>query len=252
MTTGTINADSTVSYSGKSWQKDSSWGNYNVTTLTSYSGPKNVANALLYSDNIFFAQTVLQMGADKFTENLNNIGFNQQLDFPLTLRKSQYSSGDSIDGEIKLADTGYGQGDLLVNPIHVASIYSAFANGGDMVKPYIEYNNGETEYYKENAFSEEAAEEVKNDLIQVVESPNGTAHDMQMSGLTIAGKTGTAELKTSSEDTESGTLGWFDCFTVGRQGGDLLFVGMVENTQNNSDGGSHYVISKIRAILGNS
>ena len=88
------------------------------------------------------------MGADKFTENLNNIGFNQQLDFPLTLRKSQYSSGDSIDGEIKLADTGYGQGDLLVNPIHVASIYSAFANGGDMVKPYIEYNNGETEIYK--------------------------------------------------------------------------------------------------------
>ncbi len=252
LTTGTINADSTVSYSGKAWQKDSSWGDYNVTTLTSYSGPKNVANALLYSDNIFFAQTVLQMGANKFTENLNNIGFNEELDFPLTLRKSQYSSGDSIDGEIKLADTGYGQGDLLVNPIHVASIYSAFANGGDMVKPYIEYNNGETEYYKENAFSEQAAEEVKNDLIQVVESPNGTAHDMQMSGLTIAGKTGTAELKTSLEDTESGTLGWFDCFTVGRQGGDLLFVGMVENTQNNSDGGSHYVISKIREILGNS
>lgn len=252
LTTNTINADSTVSYSGKAWQKDSSWGDYNVTTLTSYSGPKNVANALLYSDNIFFAQTVLQMGANKFTENLNNIGFNEELDFPLTLRKSQYSSGDSIDGEIKLADTGYGQGDLLVNPIHVASIYSAFANGGDMVKPYIEYNNGETEYYKENAFSEEAAEEVKNDLIQDVESPNGTAHDMQMSGLTIAGKTGTAELKTSLEDTESGTLGWFDCFTVGRQGGDLLFVGMVENTQNNSDGGSHYVISKIKEILGNS
>ena len=252
LTTGKIDANEDFGYTGTSWQKDSSWGNYNVTTLTSYSGPKNVANALLYSDNIFFAQTVLQMGADKFTENLNNIGFNQQLDFPLTLRKSQYSSGDSIDGEIKLADTGYGQGDLLVNPIHVASIYSAFANGGDTVKPYIEYNNGETEYYKENAFSEQAAEEVKNDLIQVVESPNGTAHDMQRSGLTIAGKTGTAELKTSSEDTESGTLGLFDCFTVGRQGGDLLFVGMVENTQNNSDGGSNYVISKIKEILGNS
>ena len=249
LTTGTITSDSTVSYSGKSWQKDSSWGNYNVTTLTSYSGPKNIANALLYSDNIFFAQTVLQMGADKFTENLDNIGFNKQLEFPLTLKKSQYSSGDSIEGEIKLADTGYGQGDLLVNPIHVASIYSAFANGGDMVKPYIEYNEGKTEYYKENAFSEEAAEEVKNDLIQIVENPNGTAHDMKINGLTIAGKTGTAELKTSAEDTESGTLGWFDCFTVGRQEGDLLIVGMVENIQDNSEGGSHYIISKIKNIL---
>ena len=249
LSTGTITPDSTVQYSGTSWQKDSSWGDYNVTTLTSYSGPKNVANALLYSDNIFFAQTVLQMGADTFTQNLKNIGFNESLDFPLTLAKSQYSSSEDgeISTEIKLADTGYGQGDLLLNPIHMASIYSAFANGGSMVKPYIEYNNGETEIYKENVFTEEAAETVKNDLIQVVET--GTANDMKINGLTIAGKTGTAELKTSNEDTESGTLGWFNCFTIGRSQGDLLMVGMVENTQNNSSGGSHYIISKMKAIL---
>lgn len=249
LSTGTITPDSTVQYSGTSWQKDSSWGDYNVTTLTPYSGAKNVANALLYSDNIFFAQTVLQMGADTFTQNLKNIGFNESLDFPLSLAKSQYSSSENgeISTEIKLADTGYGQGDLLVNPIHMASIYSAFANGGSMVKPYIEYNNGETEIYKENVFTEEAAETVKNDLIQVVET--GTANDMKINGLTIAGKTGTAELKTSNEDTESGTLGWFNCFTIGRSQGDLLMVGMVENTQNNSSGGSHYIISKMKAIL---
>ena len=249
LSTGTITPDSTVQYSGTSWQKDSSWGNYNVTTLTPYSGAKNVANALLYSDNIFFAQTVLQMGADTFTQNLKNIGFNESLDFPLSLAKSQYSSLENgeISTEIKLADTGYGQGDLLVNPIHMASIYSAFANGGSMVKPYIEYNNGETEIYKENVFTQEAAETVKNDLIQVVET--GSANDMKINGLTIAGKTGTAELKTSNEDTESGTLGWFNCFTIGRSQGDLLMVGMVENTQNNSSGGSHYIISKMKAIL---
>ena len=249
LSTGTITPDSTVQYSGTSWQKDSSWGDYNVTTLTPYSGAKNVANALLYSDNIFFAQTVLQMGADTFTQNLKNIGFNESLDFPLSLAKSQYSSSENgeISTEIKLADTGYGQGDLLVNPIHMASIYSAFANGGSMVKPYIEYNNGETEIYKENVFTQEAAETVKNDLIQVVET--GSANDMKINGLTIAGKTGTAELKTSNEDTESGTLGWFNCFTIGRSQGDLLMVGMVENTQNNSSGGSHYIISKMKAIL---
>ena len=251
LTTGKITTDTTVSYSGKSWQKDSSWGNYNVTTLTAYNGPKNVANALLYSDNIFFAQTALQIGKEQLTENLKNIGFGESLDFPLTLAQSQYSSSEDgqISTEIKLADTGYGQGDLLVNPIHMASIYSSFANGGNMVRPYIEYNEGKAEYYKQNVFTQQAAETVKNDLIQVVESPSGTAHDMQIQGLTIAGKTGTAELKTSSEDTESGTLGWFNCFTVGRSQGDLLMIGMVENTQNNADGGSHYIISKMKAIL---
>ena len=251
LTTGKITTDTTVSYSGKSWQKDSSWGNYNVTTLTAYNGPKNVANALLYSDNIFFAQTALQIGKEQLTENLKNIGFGESLDFPLTLAQSQYSSSEDgqISTEIKLADTGYGQGDLLVNPIHMASIYSSFANGGNMVRPYIEYNEGKAEYYKQNVFTQQAAETVKNDLIQVVESPSGTAHDMQIQGLTIAGKTGTAELKTSSEDRESGTLGWFNCFTVGRSQGDLLMIGMVENTQNNADGGSHYIISKMKAIL---
>ena len=245
LTTGTITRDTTYNYQGLSWQKDSSWGNYNVTTLTGYSGAKNVTNALMNSDNIFFAQATLAIGNEKYTENLQKLGFNKEIDFPLSIKKSQYSNTDKIETEIKLADTGYGQGDLLVNPIHMASIYSAFANNGKMVKPYLEYSNGKVDY--EDVFSEESANIVKDALIQVVET--GTATDMKIPGLTIAGKTGTAELKTSSEDTESGTLGWFDCFTTNRQEGNLLIVGMVENTQNNSSGGSHYIISKIKNIL---
>ena len=245
LTTGTITRDTTYNYQGLSWQKDSSWGNYNVTTLTGYSGAKNVTNALMNSDNIFFAQATLAIGNEKYTENLQKLGFNKEIDFPLSIKKSQYSNTDKIETEIKLADTGYGQGDLLVNPIHMASIYSAFANNGKMVKPYLEYSNGKVDY--EDVFSEESANIVKDALIQVVES--GTATDMKIPGLTIAGKTGTAELKTSNEDTESGTLGWFDCFTTNRQEGNLLIVGMVENTQNNSSGGSHYIISKIKNIL---
>ena len=245
LTTGTITRDTTYNYQGLSWQKDSSWGNYNVTTLTGYSGAKNVTNALMNSDNIFFAQATLAIGNEKYTENLQKLGFNKEIDFPLSIKKSQYSNTDKIETEIKLADTGYGQGDLLVNPIHMASIYSAFANNGKMVKPYLEYSNGKVDY--EDVFSEESANIVKDALIQVVES--GTATDMKIPGLTIAGKTGTAELKTSNEDTESGTLGWFDCFTTNRPEGNLLIVGMVENTQNNSSGGSHYIISKIKNIL---
>lgn len=249
LTTNTIDENTTYNYSGLSWQKDSSWGDYHVTTLTAYNGAKNVTNALIHSDNIFFAQTSLNIGKTTYIDNLKKLGFDTELDFPLTIKKSQYSNSDTISTEIKLADTGYGQGDLLVNPIHMASIYSAFANEGKMVKPYITYEQGKTEYINKNAFSKEAATTAKNALIQVVESPTGTANDMKMNGLTIAGKTGTAELKKSSDDKESGTYGWFDCFTTNRAGGNLLIIGMVENLQNNSSGGSHYVISKIRNIL---
>ena len=252
LTTGDIDQNEDYGYSGTSWQKDSSWGNYYVTTLTGYSGPKNLLNAIMHSDNIYFAQTTLKMGAEKYVENLNKIGFNETLDFPLTLAKSQYAvdNGDTIEGETRLADTGYGQGSLLVNPIHMASIYSGFANNGDMIKPILLASEEKSQVWKENVFTENAANTIKVDLIQTIENVNGNARDMKVQGLTIAGKTGTAELKTSSEDTESGTLGWFDCFTVDRQDGtNMLIVSMVENIQDNAEGGSHYLISKIRTLF---
>ena len=250
LTTGKISADEDLGYRGTSWQKDSSWGNYHITTLTDYSGPKNLLNGIIYSDNIYFAQTALKIGAESFASSLDKIGFNQNIDFPLTLSKSQYANdnGTKIEGETKLADSGYGQGSILVNPIHMASIYSAFANDGNMIKPRIEYDESKNgEVLIENVFSKEASDIIEDDLIQVVE--NGTATDMKIDGLTIAGKTGTAELKTSQEDTESGTLGWFNCYTINREGGDLLIVSMVENVQDNTDGGSHYLIKKIRNLL---
>lgn len=259
LTSGKLTTDTTFNYSGLKWQKNSSWGDVYITTLTAYNGPKNIANALIHSDNIFFGQAAMQIGKEAFCSGLDKLGFNEDIDktikFPLTFKKSQYSNSEKVDmNEKKLADSGYGQGDILVNPIHMASIYSAFANNGNMVKPYIEYENGKTETLKENAFTSEAANTVKNDLIQVVENPEGTANDMKVAGVTIAGKTGTAELKNSSTDTESGTLGWFDCFTVDYSASnpnvnDMLIIGMVENTQNNSSGGSHYVIKKIRTLF---
>ena len=46
LTTGKIDQNEDLGYTGTSWQKDSSWGNYNVTTLTGYSGPKNLLNGI--------------------------------------------------------------------------------------------------------------------------------------------------------------------------------------------------------------
>lgn len=251
LNSGKITKETTFSYSGLSWQKSASWGNVFITTLTQYNGPKNIKNALIHSDNIFFAQAAMQIGAETMCSSLNSIGFNEQIEFPLSLKKSTFSSDGKILNEKKLADTGYGQADVLVNPIHMASIYSSFANSGNMVKPYIEYNEDtKTTYLKENAFSKDTADEIRQDLIQVVENPEGTANDMKLPNKVIAGKTGTAELKKTADDTESGTLGWFDCFTVNTSSNDnMLIISMVENTQNNSSGGSHYLIKKIRGLF---
>ena len=246
LTTGSLSAEDTFQYNGLSWKKDG-WGEYDITTLTAYSGPKNLKNALIHSDNIYFAQAALQIGKKNFTEGLNKIKFNENIDIGLTTSKSQYANRGDISNEKVLADSGYGQGEILVNPIHIASIYSAFANDGNMVKPYLEAKNINTvEYLVENAFSKEAANTIKDDLIQVVENPEGTANDMKVSGRTIAGKTGTAELK-ASKDAQADVLGWFDCFTTDENNNQLLVVSMVENGRNL--GGSHYLIKKIKTLF---
>ena len=244
LTTDSLKIDDTFSYSGLSWKKDG-WGQFDITTLTAYNGPKNLKNALIYSDNIYFAQAALQIGKSNFTNGLKKIKFGENIDFTLATSKSQYSNSDDIQNEKVLADSGYGQGEILVNPIHMASIYSAFENDGNMIKPYLEEKDGnKTEYLVESAFSKEAANTIKESLIQVVEQ--GTAKDMKVSGRTIAGKTGTAELK-GAKDAEADVLGWFDCFTTDENNNQLLIISMVENGRDL--GGSHYLISKIKSLF---
>ena len=246
LSTNSLSTEDTFSYNGLSWKKYN-WGEFDITTLTAYSGPKNLKNALIHSDNIYFAQATLQIGKNNFINGLKKLKFGEEIDFVLSTSKSQYSNSEDISSEKTLADSGYGQGEILVNPIHMASIYSAFANDGNMIKPYIEYQeNKQVEYLVEGAFTKEAANTIKEDLIQVVENPEGTATDMKVSGRTISGKTGTAELK-GSKDASAETLGWFDCFTTDSNNNQLLVVSMVENGR--SLGGSHYLIKKIKTLF---
>lgn len=232
LTTGKLSESDEFSYTGLSWEKDS-WKDHKVTTLTQYSGKKNLRNALIYSDNIYFAQATLKIGEETFRKGLDKIKFNEDIDFELDTTKSIYSNSNKISSESILADSGYGQGEILVNPIHMASIYSAFVNEGNMLKPYIEYKaSPSVEYLVEGAFSKEAASIIKEDLIQVVENPSGTGHDVKINGITIAGKTGTAELKVSQED-EGDTLGWFNCFTVNEDSDNsVLIVSMAKNKKS--------------------
>lgn len=248
ITEGIINPEEDFGRSGLSWQKDSSWGSYMVTTLTPYNEPANMQNALIRSDNIYFAKVALKIGYNKFMSELNKLGFNEDINFEIGTTKSTYDTDGEITDEVQLADSGYGQGQILVNPIHMASIYSAFVNNGNMIKPTIIYEEDKkVEYLKENAISQEAANTIKEDLIQVVESQNGTAHDAKIEGVKIGAKTGTAELK-ASKDEKGEVLGWFNAFTADESSeNQLVVVSMIEDA--NSVGGSHYLFLKVTQLF---
>ena len=244
---GKIDPQENFGYEGLSWQEDSSWGDYHVTTLTDYGDQVNLENALVYSDNIYFAKAALKIGADTLIDRFKAMGFDEEIPFELSLTSSTYDDDDNIDSDIQLADTGYGQGQLLVNPVHMLSMYSLFVNDGSMIQPTLLCQDGYTgKMWKENVFSADAVETVRNDLIQVIENPSGTGASARIDGVTLLGKTGTAEIKDSQSDTDGIERGWFICETADSTDTPIAVAGMVEDVKGK--GGSSYVTEKVRNI----
>ncbi len=247
VTTGTLEPNRDYGREpGRKWQKDASWGGYFVTTLQAYDDAR-MENALIYSDNIYFAKAALRVGMAGFGEQMSRIGFGEAVPFDLGMTASTYAGEGGLASEIELADSGYGQGRILVNPLHVASLYSAFVNDGNMVAPYVKAG-GQTTVWKEAAFSAEAAGLVRDSLVQVVENPDGTASGCRMDGVRLAGKTGTAEIKATQESKTGTEVGWLSIFTPERgTGNSVLFVSMVEDVKE--IGGSPYVVKKEKKVL---
>ncbi len=248
LTTGAIDANEDFGSSGLKWRKDESWGNYYVTTLHD-SSPLNLENALIYSNNIYFAKAALKIGSKDFMSGLDKLGFNQQLPFEITLAKSQYSNEGKIESEVQLADSGYGQGQVLMNPVHLASLYTMFTNEGNVLKPYLLYKEQPSpEIWISNASSPETAEIVKSGLLKVISSEHGTGHAINRADIALAGKTGTAEIKASKSDTTGTELGWFVVTTTDKgMKNPILLVSMVEDVKNR--GASGYVVRKDKDIL---
>ena len=249
LTTGTINPDEDYGSEGLSWQKDESWGDYHVTTLHEYS-PVNLENALIYSDNIYFAKAALNIGADNLMKSLKLLGFGQELPFEIKMSQSQYANdGGTIDSEIQLADSGYGQGQILINPLHLATLYTSILNDGNVIRPYLTYSETpKSEVWIAQAFSSDAASRVKTALEKVVNTPEGTGYGAHREDIALAGKTGTAEIKADQNDTTGTELGWFGVFTEDAAAQKpVLLMSMVEDVKDR--GGSGYVVDKSAAVL---
>ena len=204
---------------------------------------------MIYSDNIYFAQAALKIGGDLLQKELEAIGFGEELSFDFGLTKSSYGESDGFESEIQLADSGYGQGKIMMNPVHMLSIYSAFENQGDMLLPRLTKEKNEKEkIWKTKVFSEKAVDQIKDSMEAVIDDAHGTGHQAKTQGLKIFGKTGTAEIKDSKEDVSGTELGWFVTFTK-KNGKDdeVEMISMVEDVKGR--GGSGYVVGKTKKIL---
>ena len=99
-----------------------------------------------------------------------------------------------------------------------------------------------------SAFSKDTVNIIKEALIGVINDNNGTGHSIYHNDIELAGKTGTAELKSSQSDTSGTELGWFTIMTTSSDK-PILITTMVEDVKNR--GGSSYVVEHTKTPLGN-
>lgn len=238
---GAIDWKKTINVKGLKWQKDSSWGNYYVTRVSDQPNV-NLEKALVYSDNIYFAQAALAVGKDKFLSGLQDFGFDNKgfkYTYPIQLSKA-----GKIGSDIALADSGYGQAQVETNVLHLAATYTTFVNDGNMIKPILLADEEKEQMWRENLVSAEDAKKISAALEKVVQDPAGTAYSGRMEGYPLAGKTGTAELK-RAQGEQGKENGWFVAYNA--ENPSLLIAMMIEGVEGR--GGSTVPVKIIKNIF---
>lgn len=239
---GAISTGDTVAIQGPKWQKDASWGGYFVTRVHEGS-PINLEKAFVFSDNIYFAQAALKIGKEAFASGLKKFGFEEELTYPYPLETSRIGT---LESDISLADTGYGQGQIQMSIVHLMSTYTPFINNGNMIKPILLDEEQRSQVWKEAVVSNEHAGLIAADLRKVVGDAAGTAHAADMADYPLAGKTGTAEIK--QKQGETGTEnGWFIAYNTNNP--SLMMAMMIEGVQGR--GGSKVPVQKVKNVFMN-
>lgn len=241
---GVINPNEYIDIKGKSWQKDSSWGDYSVTRVKDTKGPVNLYDAVKYSDNIYFADKAIKIGEEDYIKGLKKFGIGEKITFEYPMQNSQISNNGKLDNEILLGDTGYGQGEILMTPLDVVLSYSALVNDGNIMIPRLVISeNKESKVYK-NAIDKKYIEELKKCFKGSINDENSTGYLAKIEGKNIMGKTGTAEIKNSKDDNRGINNGWF--VAVNEDDPKIAISMIIENINKST---SEYVVPKVKNIL---
>lgn len=197
-------------------------------------GKVNLEDALAESCNITFGQLSLKLGRSRLSNTFARYGFNQPTGIESGEGENRLPDFDKLtDGD--LAQTGIGQGSLLVTPLRMVMLTSVFANQGVMMKPYLVnriispdgsiINQAVPEKWLAPADSN-LSNVIKKMMVSVVENGTGTA--AHLSGISVAGKTGTAE------NPHGDSHAWF----VGFAPADNPVIAIAVIVENSGSGGS--------------
>ena len=176
-------------------------------------GKVDLEKAIVESSDVYFYSTAYDLTIKRLEPFLNKFGFGDKTNIdaeearglvPNEKWKLGYIGefwfkGDSIN-------LGIGQGYMLSTPIQISHAIAIIANRGEIIKPRLveEINKTPTELEslgKINLKDEANWEKIEKSMIEVINSLNGTANNIKDSRYVIAGKTGTAQIK-SYEDQE--------------------------------------------------
>jgi peptidoglycan glycosyltransferase len=198
--------------SGATWQTPGTTGESNVIDNEGRYGcnPEKIpfATAMAQSCNTAFAKMAVELGPEKMREQAEKFGFNSDYLEDLSPQvQSVYPTGtENADGEhvelndAQTAQTGFGQFEVQATPLQMAMVVSALGNHGTLMRPYLvdevqdsEYNTLEKTDPEEirEAVSPTTADEVTDLMVATVNE--GTAYPAAIPGVTVAGKTGTAQ-----------------------------------------------------------
>lgn len=181
-------------------------------------GSLNVVEALKHSCDIFFYETAMKLGIDKIHDMAVKLGMGNVLEVGLDNEKAgiiptkawkkacfgtSWTQGDA-------ANSGIGQGYVLVTPLQLATMLARVVNGGYAVQPtFIKPTEKELSKIKRLDISTKNIEIVKRGMFEVVNGTGGTAGRARfnINGAMMGGKTGTTQVRRiSMKERSSGIL----------------------------------------------
>lgn len=196
-------------------------------------GPMDMESSIVYSDNIYFSWTALNLGWEKFKSYMTYIGLGERVPFDIdTDKTSQVKTEDSEETWDLLVMSGYGQGEILVSPLQMAAYIGGIRNDGEAMAPYIvdsiwqaegtsyvEKYHHETSVWK-TMCAVRYADALEQMMRGVCAANGGTARFLGVNSYVCAGKTGTAEIGLGKEKDKE--LAWFIGFrSANRDGTDV-------------------------------